>query len=90
MTKESICVRCAELITLRVKRVRRDENFIEEIMVCPERAIDDSLGLNDVVEGCSRFVEVPKEGKDPEARDRTLPKGARYPRPRYLPHGDED
>ena len=61
MIDKSICAKCVELIRVKVKRVRRDESFTEEVMVCSMEVINESLGLNDVIQKCSRFVKVPEE-----------------------------
>jgi len=54
MTDKSICVRCAELIRVKVKR-----NTSFEIKLCPFDVIAMKLYPDDTVEECSRFVEMP-------------------------------
>lgn len=53
MTKESICMRCAELIRMRFK------DFEEEERICGVGAIGtDIMGSGATVKECSRYVEV--------------------------------
>lgn len=61
MTNESICVRCAELVRVKVKRKAREEYVIEEESMCSIGVIQDTVFFMDTVQECSRFVQVPGE-----------------------------
>ena len=56
MTKESICMRCVELIRLKVKRPPGETS--DEKRLCSLGGIYIQLMPYDTIEECSRYVEV--------------------------------